>query len=88
MELLQGCRSGRKRFMRKLLLSFAIGSVTGVICFFISVAFLSFFLLILGAIKHSHPDMTLTIKVALPVAAIAAVCGFIITLVRSATIDK
>jgi len=74
--------------MRRVLLSFTIGLVTGVICFFISVAFLSFFLLVLGAIKHSHPDMTLTIKVALPVAAIATVCGFIITLVRSVTIDK
>lgn len=74
--------------MRTLFLSTVIGLVTGVICFFTSVAFLSLFLLIVGAARHSHPDMTLTIKVALPVAALAAVFGFIITLVRSRTIDK
>ena len=69
--------------MRTFFLSSAIGLVTGVISFFTSVAFLCFVLLIVGAINHNRPDMTLTFKVALPVAAGAAICGFVITLVRS-----
>lgn len=69
--------------MRTLFLSTTIGLVTGVISFFTSVAFLCFVLLIIGAINHSRPDMTLTFKVALPVAALATVLAFIITLVRS-----
>jgi hypothetical protein len=51
------------------------------------VALLTVFLLILGAIRHSHPDMTLTMKIALPVAALATVAGFVIARVRLATID-
>jgi len=69
--------------MRALFLSTAIGLVAGVISFFTSVAFLCFVLLIVGAINHNRLDMTLTFKVALPVAAVAAVCGFVIALVRS-----
>jgi hypothetical protein len=69
--------------MRTLFLSMTIGLVTGVISFFTSVAFLCFVLLFIGAINHSRPDMTLTFKVALPVAALATVLAFVITLVRS-----
>lgn len=68
--------------MRKLLLSAGIGLVSGVICFFLSVAFLAIFLLIFGGISHTRPDMTLTYKAALPVAGFAAICGFIISLTR------
>lgn len=68
--------------MRSLILSVAIGFGSGVICFFISVAFLCFVLLIMGAVTHSRPDMTLTYKAAAPVAALASLIGFSITLVR------
>lgn len=68
--------------MRSLILSLAIGLVIGVICFFLSVAFLSFLLLIIGAVTHNRPDMTLTYKAAAPVAVLAMLCGFAITLVR------
>ena len=74
-------------FMRTLFLSLAIALVTGVISFFTSVAFLCFVLLIMGAMTHRQPDMTLTFKVALPVAAVAATCGFAITLIRSARLS-
>jgi len=40
-------------------------------------------LLILGAVQHTRPDMTLTYKVAAPVGLLAAIVGFSITLVRS-----
>jgi hypothetical protein len=69
--------------MRTLFLSFCAGVVTGVISFFISIAFLCFVLLIAGAIRHDRPDMTLTFRIALPVAIVAAISGFIIILVRS-----
>lgn len=68
--------------MRSLLLSIVIGLTAAVICFFLSVAFLCFVLLIIGAVTHTRPDMTLTYKAAAPVAALALVCGFCITLVR------
>jgi hypothetical protein len=68
--------------MRTLFLSLAIGLVSGVICFFLSVAFLLFVLLIAGAIGHTRPDMTLAYRVAAPVALLAAITGFTITLVR------
>jgi hypothetical protein len=68
--------------MRTLFLSAAIGLASGVICFFLSVAFLCFVLLILSAISHNRADMSLAYKVAAPVAVLAAVCGFMITLVR------
>jgi hypothetical protein len=65
-----------------------IGLASGVVCFCVLAAVLVILLLIFSAIRHSHPDMTLTIKIALPVAALTAVAGFIIALVRLATIDK
>jgi hypothetical protein len=68
--------------MRILFLSAAIGFVTGVITFFLSLAFLCFVLLILGAVTHTRPDMTLTFKAAAPVAILAAIAGFTVTLVR------
>jgi hypothetical protein len=68
--------------MRTLFLSLAIGLASGVICFFLSVAFLAFVLLIAGALGRSHLDMTLTYRVAAPVALLAALSGFSITLVR------
>jgi hypothetical protein len=68
--------------MRTLFLSLGIGLVSGVICFFLSVAFVIFVLLIVGALSHSRPDMTLAYRVAAPVALFAAVTGFTITLVR------
>ncbi len=68
--------------MRTLFLSVAIGLAAGVICFFISVAFLCFVLLIINAVSHGRADMSLAYKVAAPVALLAAVSGFTITLVR------
>jgi hypothetical protein len=68
--------------MRTLFLSLGIGLVSGVICFFLSVAFLVFVLLIAGALGRPHPDMTLAYRVAAPVALLAALSGFAITLVR------
>lgn len=69
--------------MRKFFLSVAIGIVSGVIVFFLSVAFLAIVLLILRATSHRNPDMTLAYRAAIPVAILGAVCGFVITLVRS-----
>jgi H+/Cl- antiporter ClcA len=69
--------------MRKLILSAGIALVSGVICFFLSVAFLAFVLLFIRVVGHTQPDMTLTYKAAVPVAILASLCGFIITLVRS-----
>ena len=68
--------------MRILFLSAAVGFITGVITFFLSLAFLCFVLLILGAATHTRPDMTLTFKAAAPVAILAAISGFTVTLVR------
>lgn len=68
--------------MRTLVLSVAIGLVAGVICFFISVAFLCFVLLIISAVSRGRADMSLAYKVAAPVAVLAAASGFTITLVR------
>jgi hypothetical protein len=68
--------------MRTLFLSAAIGLASGVICFFLSVAFLCFVLLIVSAISHSRADMSLAYKVAAAVAVLAAVSGFMVTLVR------
>jgi len=67
----------------KLALSVGIGLVSGIICFFISVAFLCFLLLIVRAVTHTHPDMTLTYRAAAPVALLAALTGFTVTLVRA-----
>jgi hypothetical protein len=68
--------------MKKFFLSAGIGLISGVITFFLSVAFLCFVLLAFRAGSHSTPDMTLAYKAAVPVAILGAVCGFIIALVR------
>jgi hypothetical protein len=65
-----------------------IGLVTGVVCSFLALAFLTVFVIILGALRHNHPDMAATLKIAFPVAALTAVLGFIIAIVRLRTIDK
>ncbi|HLW52098.1 MAG TPA: hypothetical protein VKW06_04575 [Candidatus Angelobacter sp.] len=69
--------------MRSIALSIAVALSAAVISFFLSVAFLCFVLLIMGAVTHTRPDMTLTYKAAAPVAALALLCGFFITLARS-----
>ena len=68
--------------MRILFFSAVMGLVTGVISFFLSIAFLCFVLLIVGAVSHGRPDMTLAFKVAVPVAILTAISGFTIMLVR------
>jgi hypothetical protein len=68
--------------MKKFFLSAGIGLVSGVITFFLSVAFLCFVLLAIRAASHTIPDMTLAYKAAVPVAILGAICGFIIALVR------
>ena len=69
--------------MGKVFLSAGIGLVSGVVSFFLSVAFLCFVLLLAGALSHIRPDMTLTYKAAAPVAILAALTGFTVSLVRS-----
>jgi hypothetical protein len=69
--------------MKRFLLSAVIGLVTGVITFFLSVAFLCIVLLVLRAASHTTPDMTLAYKAAIPVAILGAICGFTIALVRT-----
>lgn len=68
--------------MGKLIVCAGIGLVTGVICFFLSVAFLCFVLLIYWGFSHTHPDMSLTYKAAAPVAVLAGLTGFAISLFR------
>jgi hypothetical protein len=68
--------------MKKFFLSAGIGLASGVITFFVSVAFLCFVLLALRATSHTAPDMTLAYKAAVPVAILGAISGFIIALVR------
>ena len=68
--------------MRKFFLSAGIGLFSGVITFFLSVAFLCIALLVLRAASHTQPDMTLAYKAAVPVAILGAICGFMIALVR------
>jgi len=70
--------------MNKLLLSAGIGLVSGVITFFVSVAFLCIALLVLRAASHTQPDMTLAYRAAAPVAILAAICGFTVALFRTA----
>lgn len=65
-----------------------IGLVAGVVGFFLIAALFAIFLLILAALRHNHPDMMVTLKVALPLAALTAVLGFVIAVVRLRTIDK
>jgi len=60
-----------------------IGLVTGILCFFLSVAFLCFVLLTMRAFSHTPPDMTLAYKAAAPVALLAALTGFTVSLVRA-----
>ncbi|HKV94529.1 MAG TPA: hypothetical protein VJW20_18425 [Candidatus Angelobacter sp.] len=68
--------------MKKFFLSAGIGLFSGVITFFLSVAFLCIALLILREASHTLPDMTLAYKVAVPVAILGAICGFMISLFR------
>jgi len=68
--------------MNKLFLSAGIGLVTSVITFFLSVAFLCLVLLVIRAVGHSQPDMSLAYKAAAPVAVLALLLGFIISMVR------
>jgi hypothetical protein len=68
--------------MRTFFLSIAIGLAAGIISFFLSVAFLCIVLLIVTFMNHSRADFTLAYKVAVPVALLVAVIGFIVTLVR------
>ncbi|HEY7403889.1 MAG TPA: hypothetical protein VIB39_10230 [Candidatus Angelobacter sp.] len=74
--------------MQKLARASMIGLVSGAVCFVILAALLVIVLLIIGARGHTHPDMALSVKVALPVAVITTIAGFIIALVRLGTIDK
>src|SRR2546423_656636 len=76
-------RQENQESMGKFFVSAGVGMVSGVICFFLSVAFLSLLLLVVRGVSHIHPDMTLTYKAAAPVAVLAAVLGFAVTLVRS-----
>jgi hypothetical protein len=69
--------------MKKFFLSAGIGLVTGIITFFLSVAFLCIVLLVIRSASHSDPDMTLAYKAAIPVAILGAICGFTIALVRT-----
>jgi len=69
--------------MNKLMLSMAIGLISGIISFFLSVALLCFVLLGIRAFAHVTPDMGLTYKAAAPVAILAAFTAFMITLVRA-----
>ena len=69
--------------MGKLFMSAGVALAAGTISFFLSVAFLCFVLLSAGAVSHIHPDMTLTYKVAAPVAILAALIGFTVSLVRA-----
>ena len=68
--------------MRKFFLSAGVGFVSGIITFFLSVAFLCIVLLVLRASSHKMPDMSLAYKAAAPVAILGAICGFMITLFR------
>lgn len=68
--------------MKKFFLSAGIGLFSGVITFFLSVAFLCIALLVLRAVSHTLPDMTLAYKAAVPVAILGAISGFMISLFR------
>lgn len=68
--------------MKRFFLSAGIGIVSGVITFFLSVAFLCIVLLVFRATTRVFPDMTLAYKAAIPVAILAAICGFTIALFR------
>jgi len=68
--------------MKKFFLSAGIGVVSGIITFFLSVAFLCFVLLAIRAVGHTRPDMTLAYRVAAPVALLGAILGFTVSLFR------
>ena len=74
--------------MNKFFLSAGIGLVSGVISFFLSVAFLCIVLLVMRAVSHSQPDMSLAYKAAAPVAILALVLGFIVSMVRIPSVQK
>jgi hypothetical protein len=59
-----------------------------VISFFLSVAFLCIVLLVTRAVSHTQPDMTLAYRAAAPVAGLALVLGFIISMVRIPAAQK
>lgn len=65
-----------------------IGVVAGIAGFFFFAVLFTVFLLILAALRHNHPDIMLSLKVALPLAVLTAVSGFIIAIIRLRTIDK
>lgn len=65
-----------------------IGLASGVVCFVVLSAFLSVTLLIIHTTGRSHADVMLTMKIVLPVAALTAVAGFVIAVIRLRTIDK
>jgi hypothetical protein len=65
-----------------------IGLVSGLVCFVILSVFLILTLLIIHTTGRSHADMLLTVKIAVPAAALTAVAGFIVAVVRLRTIDK
>lgn len=69
--------------MGKFLVSAGIGVAAGLICFFISVAFLALLLLMFRGVSGVHPDMTLAYRVAAPVALLAAITGFVVSMVRA-----
>lgn len=69
--------------MSKFFMSVGVGLVSGILSFFLSVAFLCFVLLLAGAVSHTRPDMTLAYKAAAPVAILAALTGFTVALFRS-----
>jgi hypothetical protein len=68
--------------MKRFFLSAGVGLVSGVISFFLSVAFLCFVLLAFRIMSHGMPDMSLAYKAAIPVAILGAICGFILTLIK------
>ena len=69
-------------FMKRFMLSAGVGLASGVISFFLSVAFLCFVLLVFRAMNHAMPDMSLAYKAAVPVAILGALFGFFFTLAR------
>ncbi|HLJ85555.1 MAG TPA: hypothetical protein VKZ53_01950 [Candidatus Angelobacter sp.] len=69
--------------MAKFFVSAGVGIAAGAICFFLSVAFLSLLLLATGAMAHIHTDLSLSYKAAAPTAILAALTGFVVTMVRA-----
>ena len=65
-----------------------IGLIAGVVSFLFFAVLFTVFLLILAALRHNHPDIMWSLKVALPLAGLTAVAGFIIAVIRLRTIDK